>query len=127
MDAQRLKRFRTKQVALQQEIAELNKTLYQLNREVEEKKIALNHIKAEIEDMTIRQPVVSEHALIRYVERILKIDLKVIENEILSEENKRIINQMSSCKIPFKEDTLLIVKNKNIVTIVDKRKNVDNA
>jgi hypothetical protein len=54
------------------------------------------------------------------VERILKVDLKKVEEDILSEENKKVIDQVSSCKIPFKNDYLLIVKNKTVITITEK-------
>jgi hypothetical protein len=79
----------------------------------------LHEIEKCIED-SMHNPVVSEHATLRYIERILKIDLKKIEDDILSEENRKIIDQVSSCKIPFKDNFQLIVRNKTVTTITDK-------
>lgn len=119
MDAQgqRLKGLRVRQGALQQEVNDLNIVLRQLSTQIQDKTFTLSQVKKEIEDLTTRQPVVSEHAMLRYVERVLKIDLKKIEEEILSEENKKIINQISSCKVPFKGNYQLIVRNRTVITI----------
>lgn len=61
-------------------------------------------------------PVVSEHALLRYFERVYKVDLDEIRNEILTAEVRAFIDMFPSGKIPSK-DCRLVVKNRTIVTI----------
>ncbi len=121
MDAQRLKHLQVRKQQIRQELAGLTDSLRDLQDQVQRRMATLREIEKQIED-SMHEPIVSEHAILRYVERVLKINLKSIENEILSEENKRIIDQVSSCKIPFKSNTFLIVKNKTVVTIMDKEK-----
>ena len=63
-----------------------------------------------------KEPVVTEHALLRYFERVYKVDLEEIKNEILSDDVKAFINKFQSGKIPAK-GCRLIVKDRVVVTI----------
>lgn len=68
----------------------------------------------------VNDVVLSEHALLRYIEREKKIDLKSIKAEILTDKVKEQIKTIGSGKIPCGELNL-IVKNNVIVSIVPKR------
>jgi len=61
--------------------------------------------------------VVSEHAMLRYIEREKGIDLKLIKAEILTDTVKEQIKVIGSGKIPLC-NLNLIVKNKIIVSAV---------
>jgi hypothetical protein len=119
MDAQRLKHLQVRKQQLRQELDDLIKALRDIQDQIQRRTNTLHEIEKCIED-SMHKPVVSEHATLRYIERILKIDLEKIEADILSEENKKVIDQVSSCKIPFKNDYLLIVRNKTVTTITEK-------
>lgn len=119
MDAQRLKHLQVRKGQLHQELDDLTKSLRDVQDQIQKRTGTLREIEKCIED-SMHKPVISEHATLRYVERILKVDLKKVEEDILSEENKKVIDQVSSCKIPFKNDYLLIVKNKTVITITEK-------
>ena len=45
--------------------------------------------------------IVSEHAMLRYIERVLGIDLKEIENRILTDEIKEQLKQLEVGDFPL--------------------------
>lgn len=65
------------------------------------------------------EPSVSEHALLRYIERVYGIDLKQVENQILTEPNKRAIKTIINGKLPLGCGFKAIIKNMNVVSITD--------
>ena len=66
---------------------------------------------------TAKEPVVSSHALLRYVERVLGINVKALERTLLSQEVKDAIRagatRVTVAGISF------VVKDNVIVTVVD--------
>lgn len=77
----------------------------------------------------VKPPDVSDHALVRYFERVLGFDIDTIKQEILSEGFLAIwkILQPSRARIPFCEEFRVVVQDQVIVTIVgrrDKRKGI---
>lgn len=61
--------------------------------------------------------VVTDHALVRYMERVMQLDLDAIRAEMLSDRNRRVIAAAPDCKIPVNNDQDLIVVNGRIVTV----------
>jgi archaellum component FlaC len=116
MSAELLKGFQVRQNQIEIELNHLCSTLRDLQKQIDDKKNSLNHIKREIFELINQKPMVTEHAMLRYIERVLKINLKDIENKILSERNLKIIDQLKSGKIPM-EGCKLIVKNKAVITV----------
>lgn len=62
-------------------------------------------------------PMVSSHALLRYVERILEIDIDLLRQTILSPENRAAI-EAGATRIMANGMTL-VVKDKVVVTVQD--------
>jgi uncharacterized protein YydD (DUF2326 family) len=120
MDTQHFKSLQVKKTKIQGEIIDLRKTLKELDKQLGERERAFDQVQRELDAVLKNNPVISEHAMLRYVERFLGVNLKEIEKDILSEETLKIINKISSGKIPYKKDHVLIVKNKTIVTITDR-------
>lgn len=79
-------------------------------------------LKNEIQDIVEKlskhnsEPTISEHALIRYCQRVLNIDTDKIIKEILDEKTIDQIKTISSGKIP-KDDYIVVVKNNVVVSI----------
>lgn len=64
-------------------------------------------------------PLVSDHALIRYMERVLGVDFENIKRDIVSEDVMKILNIVgASGKIPHKDGYILVIKDGTIVTIL---------
>ena len=69
----------------------------------------------ELKNQTI-EPILSEHAVLRYIERVYGLDLEKIKEEMLPTATKNIIMKMGSGKYPS-FNCKLVVKDKTIVTI----------
>ena len=62
-------------------------------------------------------PKVSEHALLRYIERRMGVNLEAVTREILSEGNRKAIEFAPSCRI--KSNGIdFVVRNGVVVTVV---------
>jgi hypothetical protein len=119
MDPHALKSLQVRKTQLESELRVLSKTLHETQKTISVKNKSLYNVNRELEALSNRQPSVSEHALLRYIERVMHIDLKQIEKEILTPEVVKAIDVLSSGKIPL-GDNLLIVKNKTVTSIIPK-------
>lgn len=63
-----------------------------------------------------KEPIVSEHALLRYIERFMGVDLESVRRAILTENAVKLIRFTKSGKINT-DGRRLIVKNGTVVTI----------
>lgn len=64
-----------------------------------------------------KEPIVTEHALLRYIERVCGIDLNAIKQQILTEAVLRQIDTLDSGKFPVGTGCFAMVKNRTVVTI----------
>ncbi len=119
MDAQKLKNLQVRKTQLETELKDLQQTVKNINKKICETNNSLINITKEIKNITSQSPTISEHALLRYVERVLGIDLEKIKREILSEKNIAFIEHLKSCKFPISTTHKAVVKNKVVVTIED--------
>jgi len=88
-------------------------------REIQMKLKAIESLKAEIEKMaSVTDFRVSEHAIVRYFERVKGYSLDEIEREILSDEVIRMANILGdSGKFP-NGDYHVVMRNKTVTTII---------
>jgi len=65
-------------------------------------------------------PIVSEHAILRYLERVNGIDVFAIEKEILSASVLKIIETLGgNGKYPLDNGYKAVIKDNVVVTIID--------
>lgn len=69
----------------------------------------------EIEEAA-KEPIVTEHALLRYVERIMGVDLEAVRKAILTESAVKMIKFTKTGKVTT-DGRRLVVKNGTVVTI----------
>lgn len=62
---------------------------------------------------------VTEHAYLRYVERVMGIDLAEIRKRMLPQRIESTIQAMGTCKIKTEDGHTLVVRNKTVVSVVD--------
>jgi len=76
----------------------------------------------------IRKPDVTDHAIVKYFERVLGFDIEEVKKDILSEKFVKVwkICQGSHAKIPFMEGFKAVVQENMVVTIIG-RKQKNNA
>lgn len=78
----------------------------------------LRRIEFEITKLqSLAEPVVSEHALLRYIERRLGLNLNDVRAEILHGRTEQ-IRKFKTCKIKT-DGMTLVVKNQVVVTVID--------
>lgn len=104
--------LKTSQISSKQsEINQYNKELNQLQKQFTE-------IENKIEKYTNKNPIISEHAIVRYMERVKKIDIEEIKKEILSEKVTKMISDLgNNGTYPNENGFQLVIKNNVVVTI----------
>lgn len=63
-------------------------------------------------------PVVSEHAMLRYLERVKGIDLEAVRAEILGDGRAELIHKLQTCNLPLGGGLRLLVRNRQVVSVV---------
>lgn len=61
--------------------------------------------------------IVTEHAMLRYIERVFGIDLKELEGRILTSRLLEQVSQLGSGKFPIDDGVKAVVKGNKVVTI----------
>ncbi len=115
MKSNDLKALRTRERKLLGEIENIELEKKDINSRLNSKSRELNSLKVKITNLQ-KGVKVSEHAKLRYIERVLGINLKEIEALILDKPTEKIINTTQNGKIN-KDGFRLIFKNKQIVTV----------
>jgi hypothetical protein len=69
-----------------------------------------------------KSPIITEHAILRYLERYKGIDIEKIKKEILPEHVLKQILFLKSGSFPINELIKIIVRNKIIVTVAPIKK-----
>lgn len=68
----------------------------------------------------IQRIEISDHAVVRYMERIQKIDIEAVKEKML--ENQHIVNgiwTLQSGKIPVGDKLFYVFKNRKIISVWD--------
>lgn len=124
MSASQLKSLQTKRTTLLSQLEQKEAEREKLIGEITEIRAQVVSTEQEIEELQAAAPIVSEHATLRYLERVKGVDLNAINKEIL--ELGSLTNEKTKA---FKDGTfnigngfVAVVKNRTIVTIKEKHK-----
>lgn len=80
----------------------------------------LGQIKQQIDSLKskdVGKIIVSEHSLLRYIERVLGIDLNVLRNKILSDDDAKVISALGNGTFP-KDGFKIKIKDGVVVTVL---------
>lgn len=107
-----------------------SKALVDLQTAKDERKEAsntINHINniiknldKQIEELTEKDLVVSEHAILRYLERKYSLDLEVIRQEIATDTVKDQHKLLGAGKYPIGDGMKAVIKDNTIVSVIGK-------
>jgi archaellum component FlaC len=118
-DSQKLKQLETRltkavsdHTAITYDFNHAKEALERNRNKVERLKREIKYLKEESNDV-----IVTEHAILRYVERCMGFNLDQIRNEILTDSLKASIKAMGNGKYPVADGCKAIVKNNTIITI----------
>lgn len=88
-------------------------------REHSQKLAAINRIKGEINKLNANRTLkVSEHAIVRYFERVMGFDIGQIETKILSENVEALVNQLGGNGTYPNGEFSVIIKDFTVTTVV---------
>lgn len=80
----------------------------------------LGQIKQQMDNLKSKDTgkiIVSEHSLLRYIERVLGIDLNVLRNKILSDDDAKVISALGNGTFP-KDGFKIKIKDGVVVTVL---------
>lgn len=105
--------------SLEGEIEAEELILQQKLEELANKKKKKQNLQKKLKKLTPKGEITfTEHSLLRYAERVLKIDFEAIKQEILSEEIKEMLKVLPATgSFPNKKGYNVIFKNGSITTI----------
>lgn len=117
-EKEELKKLNTLQVKLQSEIEAIKIEREILNNKLQSAERSLGKIREEIKKLKEgNKIIVSEHAMLRYIERVLGIDLKEIERRILTDEVKEQYKIVGNGRFPINDEFRALIRDNVVVTI----------
>ncbi len=116
--AQELKQLQSRRSKLEADVQAAAASV----REAQQQQALLNkqlqNVIKQIESMDETDIVVSEHAMLRFLERAQGLDLESIKDCILSDETRILINNLGNGKYPIGNGVRAVVKNRKIVSVI---------
>lgn len=115
--SQALKQLESRRVKLEEELKAVTAEADRVRKQQTSLRNDLNTIIRKINNLMDSNVVLTEHALLRYLERVQGMNLDEIKSIILDEPTKEQIRILGSGKFP-KDGYTLVVKNNTIISIV---------
>lgn len=112
-----LKSLQTRRAKLQKDLEECRRERTEVHKLETEIQNSLSSVDKQIGELVDKKPVVSEHAIIRYLERVKGMDIDLIRREILTEKNVETIKTIGRGKIPIGNGFKLVVKDNIVVSV----------
>lgn len=102
----------------EQQLQDLKKRQKELSQDVERKARQVESAKARIRELTRKTIVVSEHALLRYIERVYNLDLKAVARHVLPEEVEKQVRVLGDGVYPVSETHKVRIQGGTVVTVM---------
>lgn len=115
----KLKQLQTERAKAVDRLSAMNAERVDISGRIVEASAEISRIDAEIEALKQSDIVITEHALLRYLERVKGIDLAAVREEILTPTVREQIALLPSGTFPV-NDFKLRVKQRTVVTILTK-------
>lgn len=104
---------------LQAELAKLKSEKYQIKNKTQSVIDQLKNTENKIEELRLSQTeiIISDHAIVRYLERVEGIDMEDVKKKIATEKVTELINKLGNGIFPV-NDVFKITVNKKVITTV---------
>lgn len=112
-----LKAYQTQLKKLKAEYEVLNTDCKNRQRELGVKKNHIRDLEYKIEKYLDKDIVVSEHAVLRYLERSLDLDIEVIKKRILTEEIRKQYEVLGNGSFPIDSNVKAVIRDNIVVTV----------
>lgn len=116
MSGAELKQLQTRKANVEAEIKRLAGEKADCEKQLTDARGKLAAIQNQIASCTA-DVVVSEHAMLRYMERVMGVDLNKIKVHILAEGREELIRTARSGAFPILDDIKAVVRDRTVVTI----------
>ena len=117
-DSQHLKNLHSRKGQKEADIEALKKEAGIISDSLFKAKGQLKAIAQEIEGLKKKNPIVTEHAVIRYMERAMGLDLEEVKSQILNDRVRQQIDVLGNGKFPIGNGFRVVVKDMSIVSIL---------
>lgn len=121
LDSSRIKSIQVKITKLEEEIKSYTLQLGDIEMNITTKQQQIKKYQEELLKLqtTSKDIIISEHAITRYIERVLKIDMEKLYQEIISDEFKTSVAKFGNGTYPHNNHFIKVVDNV-IVTVIAK-------
>ena len=116
-NSQQLKQLESRKSEAEQERKEVHRKQRVLIKQGTQLDHKITDIVKQIERLKAKEVVITEHAILRYVERAMGLDVEQIKDKILTEATRKAIEAMGNGKYPIDEGLKAIVKDNTIITV----------
>lgn len=115
-----LKRLQTRKTEVERTISSLNKESADVLARLQREKAALAGVNREIQDLSKRNQkiVISEHSILRFLERVHRLDIEKLKQEILPPNIEAQARALGNGTYPVSSSHKLKVKDGTVVTIL---------
>ena len=117
-DSQKLKQLQSRKAKLEVLIQQLKDNRKEIQQYLSKEEQRLRSIVEEIESLSKKEPIVSEHAILRYLERCQEIEIDKIKRKILNQSTVEQIKYFGDGKYPIGNGHQAVVKDMTVVSVV---------
>ncbi|MDO4813540.1 MAG: hypothetical protein Q3988_00440 [Gemella sp.] len=119
-----LKKLQSMLASVESELNTLTIKEKQIKTEISTKKQSVNMIKQKIQALSKNSDeiTVSEHAIVRYLERVMEIDMEDFVDKILPEEDKKVIKKLGNGQYSVNQGSHIVVVRNGVVMTIKKDK-----
>jgi len=116
----KIKSIQVQITKIEEEIKNYNLQLQNIHLDITTKQQQMKKYQEELKKLkTSNDIIISEHAILRYIERVMKIDMVKLSNEIMSNEFKKGITTLGNGTYPYNNHLLKVVDSV-VVTVTVK-------
>lgn len=119
-NSQQLKQLQTRKYKLEIEVKELEREASESQKACSKARNKLDNIKKEISLLKEKEVIVTEHAVIRYLERVMGLDIDQVKKEILTTNLKCQLAMLNNGngKYPIGNGCKAVIKDNTVVSVV---------
>lgn len=119
-DVRKIKGLQSQIKAYKADADLLKSLLSNTQKEFNQKQKKIQELEELVKSLTdIKNLNVSEHAIVRYFERVRKEDIEAIKKEILNDSVRSLVSVLGgNGTFPFNENFSVVIKNFTVTTIV---------
>ncbi len=121
LNSSRIKAIQVQIAKIEEDIKRYNNDISDIQMNISTKAQQIKNYKAELAKLQTASSdiIISEHAIVRYIERVLKIDMEKLHKEIISDEFKKSVTKLGNGTYTHNNHFIKVVDNV-IVTVTAK-------